>query len=275
MAERRRGLRVRFVDGREFAAKVLGTDPESDLALLKIDVPRGTRLAPAAFADSDRARVGDWVLAIGSPYGYNHTVTQGIVSAKHRVTELGKPYEDFLQTDASINPGNSGGALVNLRGELVGINAAIVSQSRGSEGIGLAISSKLAKSIVERLKRDGRVRRGFLGITPAELNQALVDKLANDGIRTVQDLLDEVGLDRPRGIWIEEVQPGSPAARAGIRRRDVVVEFNGAKVTGKSHLFFLVADTPPGQKVSVKYLRDRKENEVSVELAERSPVPLK
>ena len=238
-------------------------------------VEAGRDLPILEWGDSDAARVGDWVLAIGSPYGYNHTVTQGIVSAKHRVTELGKPYEDFLQTDASINPGNSGGALVNLRGELVGINAAIVSQSRGSEGIGLAISAKLARSIVERLKRDGRVRRGFLGITPAELSQTLVDKLSNDGIRTVQDLLDEVGLEKPRGIWVEEVQPGSPAAKAGIRRRDVVVEFNGAKVAGKSHLFFLVADTPPGQKVTLKYLRDRKENEVAVELAERSPVPLK
>ncbi|HXX92708.1 MAG TPA: trypsin-like peptidase domain-containing protein, partial [Planctomycetota bacterium] len=158
--ERARALRVRFSDGHELPAKIVGTDQESDLALLKID-PKDLTLIPIQFADSDKVRVGDWCLAIGSPFGYNHTVTAGIVSAKHRRAQLTTPYQDFLQTDAAINPGNSGGALVNLKGELIGINTAIVSESRGNEGLGFAIASNMASWVKERLIRDGKVRRGY------------------------------------------------------------------------------------------------------------------
>jgi serine protease Do len=261
-------LWVRLYDGSELPATVVGDDADSDLALLKVDT--GGRPLPALkFADSEKARVGDWVLAIGSPFGYNHSVTSGIVSAKHRVAEWGKPYQDFIQTDAPINPGNSGGALVDLRGELLGINAAIVSKGGGGEGIGLSISSTLVQYVVERLKKDGRVRRGYMGIKPIEINQTLVDALAADGIRSVQDLLDETGLDRPRGVWITFVEPDSPAARAKLHANDVMVEFNGKKVAGLTELFFVVADAAPGQKVKVKVLRARKEIEIEVELAER------
>jgi serine protease Do len=259
-------LWVRLYDGSEWPARSVGTDPDSDLGLIRIEA---TGLKPLEFADSDAARVGDWVVAIGSPFGYNHTVTAGIVSAKHRVAEWGKPYQDFIQTDAAINPGNSGGALVNLRGELLGINTAIVSKGGGGEGVGLAISSKLAQYVVERLKKDGRVRRGFMGIYPTDVNQTLVEALADYGIRNMQDLLDETGLDRPRGAFVTRVEPESPAAKAKLRPNDVVVEFNGRKIGNTTELFFVVADAAPGQKVRVKVMRDRKELELDVELGER------
>src|ERR1043166_1210446 len=187
--ERARALRVRFADGREVAAKIVGTDSESDLALLKIEPPAGVRLVPITFADSDKVRVGDWCLAIGSPFGYNHTVTAGIVSAKHRRAQLTTPYQDFIQTDAAVNPGNSGGALVNLRGELIGINTAIVSESHGNEGLGFAISSNLVKWVKDRLLKDGKVRRGFLGIRPLDFDAQLVDALREgDGIKSMEGI---------------------------------------------------------------------------------------
>ncbi len=265
--DRAKTLWVRLYDGSELPAKVVGYDADSDLALVQVEA--GRKLPALKFADSENARVGDWVVAIGSPFGYNHTVTAGIVSAKHRIAEWGKPYQDFIQTDAAINPGNSGGALVDLRGELLGINTAIVSKSGGDAGIGLAISSKLVEYVVQRLKRDGKVRRGYMGITPTEVNMSLVDARSDEGIRNLQDLLDDIGLDRPRGAWITFVQSDSPAARAKIRPGDVLIEFNGRRIPSVSDLFFTVADAAPGQKVKVKLMRDRKEIEVDVELGER------
>ncbi len=270
VVEAARMLRVRFVDGREFAATVVGRDSETDLALLKID-SRDGRLEPATFANSDEAEVGDWCLAIGSPFGYNHSVTAGIISAKHRRPELMLPWQEFLQTDAAINPGNSGGALVNIRGEVLGVNTAIVTETRGNDGVGLAISSNLARWVMERLKKDGRVRRGFLGVTPLDFNLQLVGALKQDGIRTVQDLLDEVGLKEPRGAFIYGVEPASPAGKAGLRRGDVMVEFNGKPVTGRNDMFAKVAEVTPGTAARLRILRDRKEMEFSVELIERQP----
>ncbi len=275
VAEGARTLRVRFVDGREFAAGVVGTDSETDLALLKIDVPGEVKLAPASFGDSDEVQVGDWCLAIGSPFGYNHTVTAGIVSAKHRRAVLALPYQDFIQTDAAINPGNSGGALVNARGELIGVNTAIVSGTRTSEGIGLAISSNLVRWVVDRLLKDGRVKRGFLGIVPSDFNEALVAELQNDGIRSVKDLLEDVGLKEPKGVFIVDVSARSPAEKAGVRRGDVIVEFNGKPVRNQGDMFFRVAEATPGAQVEVKALRDRKEKVFKVELAERPPQDLR
>jgi serine protease Do len=264
---RRQTLRVRFSDGREFAAKVEGTDSESDLALLKID-PKGITLMPIRFADSDKVRAGHLCMAIGSPFGYSHSVTFGMVSAKHRHAQLSQPYQDFIQTDAPINPGNSGGALVNIKGELIGINAAIVSETRGSDGVGLAIASNLAKQVSDQLQKYGRVRRGYLGVGPLEFDQVV----ARYGIRSMQDLLDEVGLQAPRGVFVDTVLPGSPAEKAGLRRGDVIVEFNGEPVIGQSDMFFKVAKVTPGASVSLKAVQKKKENELKISLTERPPV---
>ena len=272
---RARTLRIRFIDGREFPAEVVGTDLETDLALLKIDLPADVKLKPAVFADSDRVRVGDWVLAIGSPFGYNHTVTAGIVSAKHRRAEMSLPYQDFIQTDAAINPGNSGGALVGINGEVVGINTAIISNTRSSDGVGLAISSNLAKWVTDRLKREGRVKRGYLGVVPVAINQELVDGLRQDGIRSVADLVEDLGLERPVGVFILHVEPGSPAGKAGVKRGDVILEFGGRPVVGKSDMFFKVAQASPGTPVSIKVLRNKQERLFKLDLAERPPMDMR
>jgi len=268
--ERARALRVRFSDGHELPAKIVGTDQESDLALLKID-PKDLTLIPIQFADSDKVRVGDWCLAIGSPFGYNHTVTAGIVSAKHRRAQLTTPYQDFLQTDAAINPGNSGGALVNLKGELIGINTAIVSESRGNEGLGFAIASNMASWVKERLIRDGKVRRGYLGIRPLDFDSQLVEAVKEkyDGLRSMGDLLDALKMKDPRGVYLYSVEPDTPAAKGGLKDNDVLVEFNNKPIASQSDLFFRVAEVSPGTQVSVKVLRDGKEKEFKVELAER------
>ncbi|MBI2932379.1 MAG: trypsin-like peptidase domain-containing protein [Planctomycetes bacterium] len=263
----RAGL-VRFGDGREFRAELVGDDPESDLALLKIEAA-GVKLQPLPFADSDKVRVGDWVLAIGSPFGYSHSVSAGIISAKHRRTARGLPYQDYLQTDAAINPGNSGGALVNLSGELVGINTAIVSQSRAFEGIGLAISSNLAAWVRDRLLKDGRVRRGYLGVGVADLDQNLVESLREDGIRRLEDLLADVGLEEPTGAFITQVTAGEAAAKAGLRYGDVIIEFDAKKIRSLQELLFRVAECEPGRKVTAKVLRNRKLRDVEIEVGEK------
>jgi serine protease Do len=262
---------VRFSDGREYRASVVGSDPDSDLAVLKLDAP-GEKFQPLEFADSDKVRVGDWVLAIGSPFGYNNSVSAGIVSAKHRVANVDQPYQDFIQTDAAINPGNSGGALVDLSGRVVGINAAIVSNTRAFEGIGLAISANLTKWVAERLMKEGKVRRGYLGIFPYDLNAELVTVLRQDGIRSVDDLLADVGLESARGVFIVRV-PDGPAAKAGVRAGDVIVEIDGRPVPHKQELFFMIAQLEPGRVVKVKLLRDRKARDIDVEIAERPPTP--
>ncbi len=269
--DRAGSLRVRFSDGKEFPARVMGADQETDLALLKIDAGKDARLVPAVFADSDRVRVGDWCLAIGSPFGYNHTVTAGIVSAKHRRATLGLPYQDFIQTDAAINPGNSGGALVNIRGELLGINTAIVTESRGNDGVGLAIASNLVRWVKDCLVKDGRVRRGFLGIRLAEINAALVEDLKERyGIRSMEELLEEVGLKEPKGVYVFEVDRDSPAAKAGIKENGVITEINGKPVS-LNELLFKIAESPPGTEVVLKVLRDGKQKEHKVVLGERPP----
>jgi len=257
-------LQVRLSDGHVFPAKVVGTDAESDLALLKIE-PKGTALMPIHFANSDNVRVGHLCLAIGSPFGYSHSVTFGSVSAKHRTAQLSQPYQDFLQTDAPINPGNSGGALVNIKGELIGINAAIVSETRTSDGVGLAIASNLVKKVSDQLRENGRVRRGYLGIRPMDFETAS----AKYGFRSVDALLHEVGLDSARGVFVDFVEDASPADKAGLRKGDVIVEFNEKPVSGQSDMFFKVAEVVPGTTVSLKALRDKQELAVKIALIER------
>ncbi|HVE39970.1 MAG TPA: trypsin-like peptidase domain-containing protein [Planctomycetota bacterium] len=267
---RRQTLRVRLVDGREFPAKVVGTDSETDLALLKID-PKGESLVPIRFANSDQVRVGHLCLAIGSPFGYSHSVTFGTVSAKHRHAQLSQPYQDFIQTDAPINPGNSGGALVNIRGELIGINAAIVSETRSSDGVGLAISSNLAKFVSDQLQEHGHVRRGYLGIRPLDFEQTQVEF----GFRSMEELLEELGLKSQRGVFVGFVETGSPADKAGLKKGDVIVEFNGEAVAGQSDMFFKVAKIVPGTTVSLKALRSKSERDLKIALIERPPVDLR
>jgi serine protease Do len=244
-------IKVKLLDGREFKATIKGRDPMTDLALIKID--SGNHDLPVlSLGDSDAMQVGDWVLAVGNPFGLTHTVTQGIISAKGRVIGAG-PYDDFIQTDASINPGNSGGPLVNLRGEVVGINSAIVASG---QGIGFAIPSSIAKSIIPQLKEKGSVVRGMLGVQI----QMVTPELAKS-----------FGLKEPIGALVAEVNPSSPAAKAGLQRGDVIVDFNGTPIKEMHELPRLVAGTPPGKTATLKVLRNGKEQNFTVTIAEMKP----
>ena len=202
-------IKVKLSDGREFTGEIRGLDPKLDLALIKIDA--GEDLPVARLGDSEAIKVGEWVMAIGNPFGLEQTVTVGIVSAKGRVIGAG-PYDDFIQTDASINPGNSGGPLFNMRGEVVGINTAIVAQG---QGIGFAIPVNMAKQIIPQLRDEGRVTRGWLGVTVQALNK---------------ELADSFGLDSTHGALVNEVIEDSPADKAGLKRGDIIVEYDGTRV---------------------------------------------
>ncbi len=201
-------IRVTTKGKRELVAKVIGTDPKSDLAVLRVEGDT-SQLVPIQFGDSSRLRLGDVVLAIGNPFGVGQTVTMGIVSAKGRADVGIEDYEDFIQTDAAINPGNSGGALVDMEGHVIGINTAILSRSGGSVGIGFAIPSNMAKPIVDSLVSQGRVDRGFLGVTIQDIDQ---------------DLAQAMGLQTTDGVLIADVQPDGPGAKAGIQRGDVILK---------------------------------------------------
>jgi S1-C subfamily serine protease len=271
-----RSLRVRFVDGKEFPAKTLGTDLETDLALLKLDVPSGVPITPAAFADSDRVRVGDWCLAIGSPFGYRHSVTAGIVSAKHRQAGMSQVYQDFIQTDAAINPGNSGGALVNIRGEVIGINTAIVTESQGNDGVGLAIPSNLVRAVSDALRKDGRVLRGYLGVRSVDLDSRLMEALRVEaGVKNPEEMLRYLGLKEPRGTYIVHVEENSPAAKAGVKEHDVLLELDGRRVTSQSDLLFRMAAIKPGTVVPLKLIRGGQEREVKATVDARPPMDIR
>ncbi|HEX3558479.1 MAG TPA: DegQ family serine endoprotease [Pyrinomonadaceae bacterium] len=244
-------ITVELTDNRVFSAKLVGTDQPSDLAVLKIDA---ANLPVLALGDSDRAQVGDIVLAIGNPLGIGQTVTSGIISAKGRTTGLGDgSFEDFIQTDAAINRGNSGGALVNTSGDLVGINSQILSPSGGSIGIGFAVPANMARDVMTQLVKNGRVHRGMIGV----------------GIQSVTaDIAQNLDLREVRGALVNEVQPGSPAAGAGVRRGDVIVAFNGAPVGDYNSFRNMVARTQPGTPVTFTVLRDGRELQLRATLAE-------
>ncbi len=246
-------LSVTLSDGREIEGKVVGTDPQTDLAVVKVDA---SGLTPAAIGDSDALRVGDWVVAIGSPFGLDQTVTAGIISAKHRSRQIvanGEGYEDFLQTDAAINPGNSGGPLVNLRGEVIGINTAIESRSGGFAGIGFAIPSGLARPILESIIKDGKVHRGLLGAQVGDVTREVAERFGG-----------KVG----EGVLISGVVNNKPAAKAGIQPGDIVLEANGKPTNNSSQFRNYIATTPPGSKVALKIRRGDEMLNVNVVLEE-------
>ncbi|MBF0557675.1 MAG: DegQ family serine endoprotease [Nitrospirae bacterium] len=241
-------IKVKASDGREFRARVIGRDKKTDLALIKIssifkDLPT------LELGDSEKIRVGDWVLAIGNPFGLEHTVTQGIISAIGRVIGAG-PYDNFLQTDAPINPGNSGGPLVNTRGEVIGINTAIISSG---QGIGFAIPSSMAKTIISQLKDKGKVVRGWIGVSIQNISP---------------DMVQSFGLKGSEGALVGDVVEGGPADAAGIKRGDAITVFNGRKVKSMSDLSRAVADTPVGTTVDARIIRGGKEMVVRITVSE-------
>ena len=234
-------IEVQFSDQRRFPAEVVGTDPATDLAVLRIRADSDERFAYVGFGSSKDVVVGEWVLAMGNPFGFGHTVTAGIISAKGRLIGQGH-YDNFIQTDAAINPGNSGGPLVNMRAEVIGINSNIISNSGGSMGIGFAIPSDMTRKVYDQLVSDGKVTRGWLGVSIQNLTP---------------ELARSFGLEGTQGALVSELLgDDAPAAKAGLRAGDIIVEFNGVAVESNSHLVHLVADVRPGQSVPVKYFRE-------------------
>jgi serine protease Do len=249
-------IKVDLNDDRTLDAKVVGLDAPSDIAVLKIDA---SSLPVLALGDSDKVRVGDVVLALGNPLGIGQTVTMGIVSAKGRQTGLSNGnFEDFLQTDAPINQGNSGGALVSTNSELIGINSQILSQSGGSIGIGFAIPSNMARTVMDTLIKGGKVRRGQLGITVGKLTPDVASKL---------------GINVGKGVVVVQVQPGSAAERAGLKKGDVITAFNGGEVVDANIFRNKVASTPPGTEVTLTIQRDGREQQLRATLGEFTPQP--
>jgi serine protease Do len=244
---------VELSDRRQFRAKVIGKDQPSDVAVIKIDA---TDLPSLTFGDSDKVEVGDLVLAVGNPLNIGQTVTMGIISAKGRRSPIGGEgtFEDFLQTDAAINRGNSGGALVNLRGELIGIPSQILSQTGGNIGIGFAIPTKMARSVMDQLVRSGKVRRGMLGVYIDEVDPAIAKQFGYKGVE---------------GAFVQDVNKGYPADAAGVKPGDIITEFNGQRIKSMDQLRNLASSTAPGTTVKFKVWRDGSERELSAKLTDR------
>ncbi|WP_395395778.1 Do family serine endopeptidase [Novosphingobium sp. BL-8A] len=245
-------ITVIMPDGTEYPAKLIGKDAASDLAVLKITAPKA--LPFVKFGDSSKARVGDWVVAIGNPFGLGGTVTAGIVSAVYRNTGAGGAYDRYLQTDASINRGNSGGPMFDMNGQVIGINNAIFSPTGGSVGIGFAIPSEIASPIVDKLIKGEKIQRGYLGVQIQPLNE---------------DLADSLGLEHNKGEFIQSVVADGAAAKAGIQAGDVVVKVGGKEVTRDQSLSFLVANTAPGTKVPVELIRNGRRMTVTATVDQR------
>src|SRR5439155_18612315 len=247
-------IKVELTDDRSFSAKLVGSDKPSDLALLKVNA---SNLHPIALGNSEAVKVGDIVLAVGNPLGVGQTVTMGIISAKGRSTSVGEGgYEDFLQTDAPINHGNSGGALVNTRGELVGINSQILSNSDGNIGIGFAIPSNMAKNVMEQLRTKGKVTRSQLGVTVQGVTSEMAESL---------------GLKSSGGVIVSGVTAGSAAERAGVKRGDVIESFNGVAVHDINSLRNRVAEAGAGSTAELVIVRDGSEKKLSVKLDQANP----
>jgi serine protease Do len=240
-------IKVKLTNGKEYDGKIIGRDPKTDLALIKIKA--SSDLQPLNLGNSDDLKVGSWVVAVGSPFGLEQTVTAGIVSAKGRVIGSG-PYDNFIQTDASINPGNSGGPLINMKGEVVGINTAIIASG---QGIGFAIPINMAKEVAPQLQEKGHVTRGWLGVSIQEVTPALAKSF---------------DLKEKKGALVAQVVSGSPAEKAGIEQGDVIVEFDGKEVTDSKDLPRIVASTPIGKAVTIKLLRNEKALDRQVKVGE-------
>lgn len=240
-------IKVKLADGKELDGRIIGRDPKTDLALVKID--GASDLKPLKLGDSDALKVGNWVVAVGSPFGLEQTVTAGIVSAKGRVIGSG-PYDNFIQTDASINPGNSGGPLINMQAEVVGINTAIIASG---QGIGFAIPINMAKEIAPQLEKTGHVTRGLLGVNIQDLTP---------------ELAKSFGLKQAHGALVAKVVSGAPAEKAGILQGDVIVSFNGQAVTGSKDLSRIVAATPVGETVTIRVMRDGKSIDLQAKVGE-------
>jgi serine protease Do len=243
-------IEVVTAEGKKYKARVLGADTKSDLAVIRLQ--DGSAFPAARLGDSDQIEVGDWVLAIGSPFGFTQTVTAGIISAKGRVLGQG-PFDDFLQTDAAINPGNSGGPLVSMTGEVIGINTAIASRTGGSMGIGFAIPINLAKKIYTELTARGKVTRGWLGVSVQPLTA---------------ELAQSFGAREDGGVLVADVMEGSPAEKGGVKSGDIIVDFNGKRVTAPSDLQRAVGLTGPGSSAKVRILRDKVERTLEVRIGE-------
>jgi serine protease Do len=243
-------IKVLLGDKRDFKAKLVGADPKTDIAVIKIDA-RG--LPALSWGDANKLKVGEIVFAIGNPFGLNQTVTMGVISAVGRANVGIADYEDFIQTDAAINPGNSGGALLNARGELVGINTAIISRTGGYQGIGFAVPSSMARQVMDSLVKYNKVVRGWLGVSIQEVTS---------------DLAEEFGVRNLKGALVSRVMKGSPADKAGIRQGDVILQFNGKDVEDTGHLRNMVSQTPIATKVKVRLFRQKKEIEVEVSVSE-------
>jgi serine protease Do len=241
---------VKLSDNREFEAKVVGKDSKTDIAVIKIDAKES--LPKVQLGDSDRLQVGEWVMAVGNPFGLENTVTSGIVSAKGRHIGAG-PYDDFIQTDASVNPGNSGGPLVNGRGEVVGINLAIVSQTGANVGIAFATPINLVKELVPQLETKGTVTRGWLGLAIQEVTP---------------DIAQAFGLSKPQGALVAGLAKGGPAERGGIKVGDIVTEYDGKEVKNANEFPLMVARTPVNKNVKVKVFRERKEMAMTMIIGE-------
>ena len=244
-------ITVRMADKQEFKARIIGTDPQSDVALIKID---GENLPVLPLGDSDRLEVGEWVIAIGSPFELSQTVTVGVVSAKGRSGIGLNDYENFIQTDAAINPGNSGGPLLNIYGEAIGINTAIFSRSGGYMGIGFAIPINMAKAIEKQLQKSGKVTRGWLGVVIQDVNE---------------DLAKSFELKSASGVLVSEVTEKSPAARAGLQQGDVIIALDGKKIKDVAELRNRIALTAPGSKVTLTIVRDGREKSLQVTIGEQ------
>lgn len=250
VVEQSEDIRVTLYDKRSFRGKVVGADPKTDIAVIKISADK---LPTVPWGNTDKLQVGEFVLAIGNPFGLSHTVTMGIISAVGRANVGIADYEDFIQTDAAINPGNSGGPLVNIKGELIGINTAIFSKSGGYQGIGFAVPSSMARLVFDQLLKQGKIVRGWLGVTIQDITPELAQKF---------------GLKDSKGALIGEILKGSPAEKAGLLRGDVILEFNGKEIDSVGALRNMVSQARIGSQVAIRAIRNGKEYKVSIVVAE-------